>query len=183
MWSSDRRSFLATLASGLALGGLAACGFTPSYGPGGGTLPLLNTTRIPAPDSDDSYVLVRELEQRLGRVTAPLYDLTLQLSVGEESLAVTSDNTTTRFNVVGSLTYTLTQIESATEIGSGKVQSFTGYSATGTTVATLASQSDAHERLMVILSDMLVARLTADMALHTQSVSQSAMGAPPVSGQ
>ncbi|NIZ10544.1 hypothetical protein HCZ97_14045 [Pseudooceanicola sp. HF7] len=160
MWSSDRRKFLALLSAGA----LGACGFTPTYGPGGGGYPLVNRVRIPAPDSGDSYVLVRELEQRLGRVSAPQYDLALKLNVFEQSLAVTSDNTTTRFNVVGNLDYSLTETASGTIIGSGKVNSFTGYSATGSTVATLASQGDAHERLMVILSDMLVARLTADLA-------------------
>ena len=37
----------------------------------------------------------------------------------------------------------------------------TGYSATGTTVATLAAESDARKRLMTTLGDMVVDRLLA----------------------
>ncbi|HCQ58330.1 MAG TPA: hypothetical protein DIU10_10575, partial [Sulfitobacter sp.] len=46
-------------------------------------------------------------------------------------------------------------------VTSGKVESFTGYSATGTTVATRAAELDAQERLMVILADLVVSRLYA----------------------
>ena len=44
---------------------------------------------------------------------------------------------------------------------SGNVDSFTGYSATGTTVATRAAERDAYERLMTILADQIVTRLEA----------------------
>ena len=40
---------------------------------------------------------------------------------------------------------------------SGVLDSFTAYSATGTTVATLTARRDAEERLMINLADQLVA--------------------------
>ncbi len=126
--------------------------------------PLQGRTAIPAPDSRQSYELVKELEQRLGRSANPDYDLGLTLTVTENRLAVTSDNVTTRFDVVGDLDYSLTDLVSGDVMGSGTVTSYTGYSATGSTVATEAAQSDAHDRLMVILTDMLISRLTADLA-------------------
>jgi LPS-assembly lipoprotein len=46
-------------------------------------------------------------------------------------------------------------------VTSGTVENFTGYSATGTTVATLASAQDAQERLMRILAEQIIARLYA----------------------
>jgi LPS-assembly lipoprotein len=50
-------------------------------------------------------------------------------------------------------------------VTSGSVDNFTGYSATGTTVATLAAERDAQERLMTILADQIVTRLlTLDLA-------------------
>jgi LPS-assembly lipoprotein len=41
----------------------------------------------------------------------------------------------------------------------GRVSDFTGFSATGSTVATLAAERDATARLMVILADQIVDRL------------------------
>ncbi|KAA2313370.1 hypothetical protein DL237_12610 [Pseudooceanicola sediminis] len=165
MWSSDRRRLLKLLVAAPAtLAALSACGFTPAYAPGGGADRLLNVTRLPDPDSGDSYILVRELEQRLGRPQSPLYDLGLKLSVSEAALAITTDGTTTRFNVVGDLSYTLRDIASGTQIGAGRVTNFSGYSATGTTVATQAAQRDAHKRLVIMLANMLMPRLIADAA-------------------
>ena len=46
----------------------------------------------------------------------------------------------------------------------GRVQSFTAYSATGSTVAGLAAEEDAGLRLMRILADQIVARLIAASA-------------------
>ena len=51
-------------------------------------------------------------------------------------------------------------------MASGSETNFTGYSATGSTVETLAGERDAFERLMRILADQIAARLlaTADLA-------------------
>ena len=46
----------------------------------------------------------------------------------------------------------------------GTVQSFTGYSATGSTVAGLTAKADAARRLMRILADQVVQDLTVDVA-------------------
>jgi len=48
-----------------------------------------------------------------------------------------------------------------TVLTSGTVNSFTGYSATGNTTVSLASERDARERLMIILGDQITARLLA----------------------
>ena len=49
----------------------------------------------------------------------------------------------------------------STTVTSGTVDSFTGYSATGSTVATRAARADAEERLTTILADQIVTRLIA----------------------
>jgi LPS-assembly lipoprotein len=161
MWSSDRRSFLAL--AGLAA--LGACGFTPVYGPGGGGAALTGRVRPAAPDTTDDYILVREIETRLGRAGegAPLA-LDYQTSVVEEGMAVTTSNVTTRFNVIGSVAYQLKDARTGLTLHEGRVRSFTSYSATGSTVATQAARRDARERLMVILADLLTTRLYAEAA-------------------
>ena len=79
----------------------------------------------------------------------------------EEGLAINAAGDTTRFNLTGRVDYSLRDANSGTVVTSGKVQNFTAYSAIGTTVATLAAERDAIERLMVILGDQITTRLYA----------------------
>ena len=73
---------------------------------------------------------------------------------------MTSTNVTRRFEIVGSADYTLTGPDGAV-VTQGNVGGFTGYSTTGSTVATTAARTDAQDRLMVILADQIVTRLIA----------------------
>lgn len=156
MWSPDRRSLVL---AGLAA--LAGCGFRPSFGTGAPATRLLNRIQFAEPAGREGYVLVRQLETRLGRASAP--DLRLEYAIGiyEEAMGITSTNTTSRFNLVGNVTFTLSRLGTGEQIAAGKVDSFTGYSATGSTVATRAANDDARDRLMVILADQLTTRLIA----------------------
>ena len=64
-------------------------------------------------------------------------------------------------NLVGKVDFALRNLSSGQIEVSGNVENFTGYSATGSTVATLAAERDAQKRLMVMLADQLVTRLYA----------------------
>ena len=55
-------------------------------------------------------------------------------------------------------------MQSTAVLATGQVDNFTSYSASGTTVATLAAQRDAEARLMVILADQVINKLTAEAA-------------------
>ena len=66
-----------------------------------------------------------------------------------------------RYDVLGRATYELRDAATDAVVSSGDVESFTGYSATGTSVASLAAERDARERLMIILADLVVTRLQA----------------------
>jgi LPS-assembly lipoprotein len=158
MWSYNRRSFILSVAA------LSGCGFTPAYGPSGQAGRLQNTVLVDEPKDRDAYNLVRQLEDRLGRPSAARYGLSAALSITEERMAVTANNITTRFNVVGKATYALRDLATSEVLTSGTVDSFTGYSATGTTVATLSASRDARERLMTILADQITTRLLAAAA-------------------
>ena len=159
MSSFDRRTFLT-----LPLA-LAACGFTPVYGPGGTGSALRGRVRVQEPEAPDEYLLVQTLEDRLGRATAPAYDLGYKLVTRTEGQAVTRTGETTRYSLVGRLDYTLTARDTGDVVASGQVENFTGYSATGSTVETLAGERDARARLMTILADQLVTRLYATAEL------------------
>lgn len=161
MLSFDRRSLLM-----LPLAALAACGFSPVYGPDGTGSALRNKVNVAAPDTPDTYILVRELEDRLGRPTDAQYDLDLALVTELQGQAITETDETTRYSIIGTLEYVLTSKVTGTVNASGNVNNFVGYSATGTTVETLAAERDARYRLMVMLADQVTAALysTADLA-------------------
>lgn len=143
---------------------LAACGFSPVYGTRGAGGALQNSVEVAEPDDVDGYLVTRRLEERLGRATVPTYRLSLNISTKRDSLAVNSESNINRFNLIGTARYQLVEQATGQVVTSGSVDNFTGSSATGTTVATLAAERDARERLMVLLADQIVARLlTADL--------------------
>ena len=153
MWSFNRRLFL------LSAVALAGCGFTPVYGPNGVGNNLLGKIAFDTPATPDTYSLVRYLEERLGRTDAATYGLGYSLSVREKGLAVTASQVIARQNVLGEMSFALRDLSDSSVITSGKVSGMTGYSTTGSTVSTRAAQSDAHERLMVILADRMINQL------------------------
>ncbi|SDC72395.1 LPS-assembly lipoprotein [Ruegeria marina] len=146
---------------------VAACGFQPVYGPGGAGNALYGRVEVSAPDDVESFWLVQDLEQTLGRSAAAGtdYKLDVKVSTVSQGQAITASNETTRYAIVGTATYKLSDKESGAVLASGEVESFTGYSATGSTVDTLAGERDARRRLMAILSDMLTTRLYSTLDL------------------
>lgn len=156
MWLSKRLTLTLICAAALA-----GCGFAPAYGPSGPASKLQSSIAVDAPDTRDEQLLVQRLETRLGRAAQERYQLGHDLTFVEERMAVSADNITTRFNIVGSVTYALRDAATGQVLTSGKVNSFTGYSTTSSTVATLASERDARERLATILADQIVTRLIA----------------------
>lgn len=145
----------------LALLALGACGFTPVYAPGGTGAALDGRVAFGAPSDRTTYLLVRRLEERLGRSADPAFDLGITLDTSQQALAVDEDGDVQSFTLLGTARYTLMDRGSGQELTSGQVSNFTSYSATGTTVATLTAERDAQERLLVILADQITARLSA----------------------
>ncbi|CUH86717.1 hypothetical protein PH5382_00630 [Phaeobacter sp. CECT 5382] len=155
------------------LGVISGCGFTPVYAPGGGGTALYGQVSIQVPEQVDStgesnaYFLVRDLEERLGRNSSGDYDLGLTLATRQEGQAITAGNDITRYSIIGKAGYSLTRLSDGVIVSSGTETNFTGYSATGSTVETLAGERDAYERLMGILADQITSRIlaTADLAV------------------
>lgn len=157
MSSSDRRLFLL----GLAALPLAACGFTPAYGPQGGATALRGRIAVQAPVTREDFDFTARVESRLGRAQAAVYDLAYTLSATRESGGITATNVTTRYTLKGTATFSLTERATGTRVAGGTVKGFTSWSATGTTVAGLAAEDDAARRLSVLLADQVITRLIA----------------------
>ena len=144
---------------------LTACGFAPVYGTDGSANVLMGSVLVQEPKTRDGYLLTKQLESLLGRTTDPRFDLGLEITTTLETLNINAEGDIERYNLIGSATYTLRDKQTGKITASGRVNSFTGYSATGTTVATQAAQQDAQKRLMTILADLIITNLiaTADL--------------------
>ncbi|WP_071799344.1 hypothetical protein [Natronohydrobacter thiooxidans] len=154
---SDRRTVLLALA---ALP-LAACGFTPAYAPGGPGQALRGQVRAADPTAAADFDFNAAFEERLGRPTAPRFDLAYTISTSERGSAQVSGLGQTRITLFGEIAYSLTEIATGETVTRGKLRNFTNYSTTDTQLATLRAQEDAQKRLMRILADQVAARLMA----------------------
>lgn len=140
---------------------LAACGFAPVNAPGGPISRLHQRIRVDDPSDKNGFDFVERMEERLGRPEAAAYDLSYTITTTAVGVGFTIDSEITRYNLEGVIDYSLTERGTGARVAGGKAQSFTAYSATGSTVAGLAAEEDAAFRLMRILADQVVARLIA----------------------
>ena len=154
MLLSDRRAFL------LAALALAGCGFAPVHGRSSKSLIVRNTVLVQAPTNRAEFELVRNLDILLGPATAKRYDLRYTLTVDEQVIVVSAAQEINRFSLVGVLNFSLVDADGVVFLRK-TAKSFTGYSATGTTVATERSKRDAYDRLMVILAKQVLNHLWA----------------------
>ena len=175
MWSSRSRTAPRThssvVAIGIAMLFLAGCEFTPVYAPGATGAALSGSVTVAPAEDELQFILVRELENRLGPAGSPRYSLTTALSTRSERVSITADQDTNRFNLVGRARWSLIEDGSGAEIATGRADAFSSYSATGTTVATEAAERDAYRRLMVILADKIIIDVTTrdlDMGVSAQ---------------
>ena len=163
MSCSDRRSLLAALAV-LPLAA-AGCGFSPAYGPGGAAQGLRGSIRADDPQSGEEFDFVERLEERLGRPEAARFALAYTITTEREGLARTAERRDSRGQITGRVDFELRALnaegENAAPLTSGTVTAFTGHSATATPLADRATAEDAQRRLMRMLADRVVSRLTA----------------------
>jgi len=155
MWLSSRRGFLSAALV------LAGCGLTPVMDPS--SQRLYNQILIQAPVNRAEYELVRNLEAQLGAAKSARFALHYELKVTEDNIVVSAAQEISRYSLVGELEYSLLDADGAF-LTRQTAKSFTGYSATGTTVATQRAQRDAYDRLMAIMAGQVAsALLTLDL--------------------
>lgn len=147
----------------LGLLALSACGLQPVYGPQGSGNRLFGKVRPRDPDTYQDFAFNTQLAQRLGPDQAGAYDLDYRLSIGVVSQAITQEQVTTRYSLNGTADFALKDSSGRT-LTSGRVSTFSSYSTTGTTIATLTAEADARRRLARMLADQVVTRLLADSA-------------------
>ena len=95
----------------------------------------------------------------MGQASAGAWRRSTQIKTENVGLGLTNHGRITRYNRNGTADYTLRRTDNSEVFRQGKIQHFTIYSATGTTVATLAAKRDAEVRLMIILADQIIDQL------------------------
>lgn len=158
MWWSRRFILALPLA-------LAACGFSPAFGPSGNADILRATIEVQAPKNRADFDFVRHFEERLGTASVARYDLRYAISTQTVPLGFAQDGSITRYNLVGAVDWQLIDRATAQERAKGRAQNFTAWSATGVTIAAVNAQTDASARLMRSLADQVVAQLIAQSGL------------------
>jgi LPS-assembly lipoprotein len=140
---------------------LAACGFSPALGPDGSAGALHDQIRIADPTNKNDFDLVERLEERLGRTGTGQYDLTYTITTRTAGVGIATDNTTTRFQLHGTVVWVLNERASTARLTGGTATSFTSWSATASTVAALSGEENAALRLMRVLADQITTQLIA----------------------
>lgn len=136
---------------------LAACGLAPVYGPGETGTALRGRVAVETPDTPDGFDLRGALRDRFGPAGAGALRLAAIPVVEAVAAAITPTGAITRYDLSGRAAWTLDGPSG--RLAEGEATAFTGYSATGTTVATRTAEADARARLMTLLADAVVTRL------------------------
>ena len=97
------------------------------------------------------------------RHPANLYPDLYPEAIGSQSVVSSPSQGERRFNAVGTLSIDLKD-QDGVSVTKGKVEAFTSYSATGSSLATNRARQDASKRLMTILAENTLQRLNT----HTQ---------------
>ena len=156
-WFNRRTFLLMPLA-------MAACGFTPTLAPGSAAAGLQGRIRVADPTDKNGFDFLQHMEERLGRPESPAYDVAYTITTAAVGVGINPQGDIQRYNLTGKIDWTLTRRADGARVTGGQAQSFTSYSATGTTVAELSAAQDAAVRLMGILADQIVADLQATAA-------------------
>ncbi len=160
MWCSDRRAVLALGLAGLALAG---CGFKPLYGDAAPAAAMRGQFVLDTPDGQPGFEMRERLLERLGESSDPRYRLAIRLDLQSRGSALTQQDYTTRYDVIGTASYTVTPLAGGAPILTGTVNSITGYSApeseTASAFASLVAERDAELRLALTLADQIVTEL------------------------
>lgn len=156
----------------LLLTAAAGCGYTPAYGPSGQAEVLRQNIRFDAPDNENEFNLMTQLELRLGRPQVAGYRVSYSIAVGSDAVAIVLGRDTSRYNIIGKVSFSVFDLSTGKKVHASSVDGFTSYSvgvndttttppSTSATIATVAAERDAYRRLMVILADQMVTRLVA----------------------
>ena len=138
---------------------LVGCGYAPVHGTDPKIKKLYTSVFVQAPKNRVEFELVRNLEKQFIKNSSSKYELNYTLTIEEEKVVVSASQTLERYNLFGSLKYSLTDKDGSLAL-TNMAKSFASYSATGTPLATERAKRDAQDRLMAILAEQVLTRIS-----------------------
>lgn len=162
MADPGRRRLVSRLGALGVLALVGGCGFRPLYGAGTPAAALRGRVEVAPLEGAAGFALRERLVEILGAPQAADYRLEVALDFDEEGAAITRENITTRFNVLGTAAYRLVPLDGGAPV-TGTLSEITGYSApasrTASAFAALAAARDAQARLARRLAERIARRL------------------------
>ncbi|MFT4717096.1 MAG: LPS-assembly lipoprotein [Paracoccaceae bacterium] len=158
MLSFSRRKFL-TLLAALPI---AACGYQPVLKQGGAAQGLQGNIGFNLIESREGFVLLGQLEKRLGKAgPSARYQAAIDLIIEEDELELTALTGLVRYTLNGYAKLVVTDQTTGETVFSDKLRDVIGYSGNEQTLATTTSQRDATDKLILSLAEMIVLQLTS----------------------
>lgn len=155
-----RRALLA----GLAALGLAACGFTPAYAPGGAGAALRGRVAPREAATADELAFAEAIRRRFGPEAGRAHALDYTLVLATVDQATAPDDSAIRTALAGTADYRLVEAGTGRVLAQGRASAMTSWAATGSPVATLAGEAAGRERLAHMLADQVALRLIAALS-------------------
>ena len=140
----------------------------------------MNPNEVAAPADAHGYAFANPDVARLGPPRRPRYRLAYTIATEDVPIGTTPSQETTRYNVIGRIDWALTEIAGGTTLISDGFESFASYADTGTPVSGLAAAEDAHRRLMVLMADHVVDKLTATAGIWRNGGAVAPVAVAPV---
>ncbi len=171
----SRRGFLRVLGDCSTTLLLAACGFRPLYGRRGAdpaAAEMASVSIVPVLDRLDQN-LRNDLIERLtpfGEPAQPRYTLFIRTRQSSSALAIQSNSTITRFNLLVNASFVLRKRATGGVLYSGNARAVGSYDAVRSDFATLTAEQDSARRTVREVSEEIRAQLSAFFARRLAGV-------------
>lgn len=157
---------LRLIVAGLALFGLAACGFRPLYGERG--VQALSSDELAAVQIDvirdrEGQMLRNELLDRFqaaGGAVKPRYGLSIVLQTTRAALGIRTDETASRVNLTMAASYVVREVATGAVLFSGQGRSIDSFDILDSDFASTSSEADAVRRAVHDLSEQISTRVS-----------------------
>ena len=138
---------------------LGSCGFTPAYGEKSEARAVLERIRLENPRDRNEYRFLKAVEARIPQSADPLYEVRYRVRARDRGVPVRG---VPRRQLHGDVRYHVVDLSSGKRVLTDEIETFTSYTDEGD--LRIPQKLDAEERLMQILADQFVTRMTIKSA-------------------
>ncbi|MCZ0814010.1 hypothetical protein N5A93_17455 [Roseovarius sp. EGI FJ00037] len=134
---------------------LSSCGFTPAYGERSDARAVFDRIALADPDNRDEYGFLKAVEARIPQAADPVFQVKYRVRVRDKGVPLRG---VPRRQLHGDVRFDVVNLRSGKTVLSDEIESFTSYTDEGD--LRLPQKRDAEDRLVQILADQFITRLT-----------------------